>query len=87
MRSEEDFNIANFSLEPVGIIIIEDKDFGEIMYHKNLKVTGVILLIYSPSVYKAIEAKLLNYLSLHLKEGVGKFVMINSILTRIRTLP
>jgi predicted nuclease of predicted toxin-antitoxin system len=87
MRSEDDINTAKFSLEPLRIIVTEDKDFGEIVYHQNLKVAGVILLRYSPLDYDIIENKLLNYLSAHLKESIGKFIVINSRLTRVRYLP
>jgi predicted nuclease of predicted toxin-antitoxin system len=87
MRSESDINIANFSLEPLRIIVTEDKDFGEIVYHYNLKVAGVILLRYSPLDYSVIENKLLNYLTAHLNNSVGKFIVITPKLTRIRTLP
>ena len=87
MRSEDDINIAKFSLEPLRIIVTEDKDFGEIVYHQNLTVAGVILLRYSPLDYNIIEIKLLNYLSAHLKKSIGKFVVINSRITRVRYLP
>ena len=75
------------SLEPLRIIVTEDKDFGEIVYHQNLTVAGVILLRYSPLDYNIIEIKLLNSLSAHLKKSIGKFVVINSRLTRVRYLP
>ena len=87
MRSEKDTKIAEFSLEPPRIIITEDKDFGEIVYHKNLKVTGIILLRYSPLDYEIIENKLLTYLATHLYNSIGKFIVINAKLTRIRFLP
>ena len=87
MRSEDDIKIAQFSLNPLRIIITEDKDFGEIVYHQNLKVAGVILLRYSPKDYNIIEGKLLNYLATHLHDSIGKFIVINERLTRIRFLP
>ncbi len=87
MPSVKDTEIATFSLNPPKIIITEDKDFGEIVYHKNLKVTGIILLRYLPDEYSAIENKLLRYLAAHLQECIGKFVVINAKLTRTRFLP
>jgi predicted nuclease of predicted toxin-antitoxin system len=87
MRSQDDIKIAEFSLSPARIIITEDKDFGEIVYHQNLKVVGVILLRYSPSDYIIIKDKLLNYLAAHLHDSFGKFIVINERLTRIRFLP
>lgn len=66
--SIDDEEIAEMSLNPPGIIISQDKDFGEIVYHKNLTVAGVILLRYLPKGYNIIESKLLNYLAAHLNE-------------------
>ena len=87
MRSEKDSQIAVFSLNPPRIIVTEDKDFGEIVYHKNLRVSGIILLRYLPFEYEIIENKLLAYLAAHVHSSIGKFVVINAKLTRVRFLP
>ena len=87
MPSIDDEKIAALSLQPPRIIISQDKDFGEIVYHKNLKVSGVILLRYLQQDYNVIEKKLLSYLAAHLNESVGKFIVITLKLTRIRYLP
>lgn len=87
MRSEEDVAIAAFSLMPPRIIVTEDKDFGEIVYHKNLKVSGVILLRYLPFEYEVIKNKLLAYLAAHINNSVGKLVAITDRLTRVSILP
>src|SRR5436190_4292845 len=81
--SIDDEEIATLSLQPPRIIISQDKDFGEIVYHKNLKVVGVILLRYLPKEYNIIENKLLHYLAAHLNESGGKFIVITPKLTRI----
>lgn len=83
----DDEKIAALSLQPPRIIISQDKDFGEIVYHKNLKVARVILLRYLQPDYDIIENKLLNYLAAHLNESVGKFIVITPKLTRIKYLP
>jgi predicted nuclease of predicted toxin-antitoxin system len=87
MRSEKEIQIAEFSSKPPRIIITKDKDFGEIVYHEDLKVTAVILLRYFPLNYYIIKDKLLNYLAMHLHHSIGKFVVINARLTRVRFLP
>lgn len=87
MPSIEDDVIAAFSLNPPRIIITQDKDFGEIVYHSNLKVIGIILLRYLSDDYNVIKDKLLHYLALHLHESASKFVVIIPKLTRIRLLP
>ncbi|MEP6513829.1 MAG: DUF5615 family PIN-like protein [Parafilimonas sp.] len=87
MPSEKDLQITAFSLNPPRIIITEDKNFGELVYHKNIRVIGVILLRYLPHHYYVIENKLLHYLAAHLHESIGKFIVITARLTRIRFLP
>ncbi|MEJ7680049.1 MAG: DUF5615 family PIN-like protein [Segetibacter sp.] len=39
-----DEKIVLLSLSPPNIIISEDKDFGELVYHHKVSVIGVILL-------------------------------------------
>lgn len=87
MPSIGDEEIALMSLHPPKIIISQDKDFGEIVYHKNLKVAGVILLRYLQADYFTIENRLINYIAEHLGDCLGKFIVINSKLIRIRQLP
>ncbi len=50
-----DEKIAMLSLSPPGIIISEDKDFSELVYHYKVSVIGVILLRYSPSEIETIK--------------------------------
>lgn len=81
-----DEKIAMLSLSPPGIIISEDKDFGELVYHHNVSVIGVILLRYSPSEFETIKHRLLAFISEHKPNLYGKFVVITLSKIRIRTL-
>ena len=74
MPSAKDKEIAIFSLTTPKIIVTEDKDFGEIVYYRNVIVTGVILLRYLPADYILIEQNLLYYLAAHLNESVGNLL-------------
>lgn len=52
MAGANDEAIATFSLSPPRTIISEDKDFGELVYHKNFEVAGVILLRYNRPIIR-----------------------------------
>lgn len=81
-----DEKIAMLSLSPPGIIISEDKDFGEFVYHHKVSVIGVILLRYSPSEFETIKDRLLAFIFEHKPNLHGKFVVITFNKIRIRTL-
>ncbi len=78
--------IAMLSLSPPGIIISEDKDFGEVVYHHKVSVIGVILLRYSPSEFEIIKDRLLAFIFEHEADLHGKFVVITFNKIRIRIL-
>jgi predicted nuclease of predicted toxin-antitoxin system len=82
--SDEKITVA--SLSPPNIIISEDKDFGELVYHHKVSVIGVILLRYSPSEFETVKHRLLAFILDHETNLQGKFVVITFNKTRIRTL-
>ena len=81
-----DDKIVVKSLNPPRIIISEDKDFGELIYHHKVSVIGVIFLRYRPHEYDAIKERLLTFISEHFANLHGKFVVITFNKTRIRSL-
>jgi len=81
-----DESITELSLSPPNIIISEDKDFGELVYHHKVSVIGVILLRYNPSEFEAIKNHLLAFIFKYKSNLRGKFVVITINKTRIRTL-
>ncbi len=81
-----DEKIVVQSLIPPRIIISEDKDFGELVYHYKVSVIGVILLRYSPDEFEVIQQRLLTFIEEHIGNLNGKFVVITFNKTRIRTL-
>ena len=50
-----DEEIAISSISPPRIIISEDKDFGELVYHYKVSVIKVILLRYEPFEYISLK--------------------------------
>jgi len=81
-----DKKIATLSLSSPDIIISEDKDFGELVYHYKVSLIGVTLLRYSPSEYNTIKDRLLTFISEYKNSFHGKFVVITFNKIRIRTL-
>lgn len=81
-----DVNIVKQSLLPPRIIISEDKDFGELVYHHKVSVIGIIFLRYRPHEYEFIEERLFTFIAEHINHLHGKFVVITYNKTRIRSL-
>ncbi len=81
-----DEEVAEMSLFPPRIIISEDKDFGELVYHQKTSVAGVILLRYQPHELEIIKHRLLSFLSDYKQSLQGKFVVVTFDKTRIRGL-
>lgn len=81
-----DEEIVLNSLNPPEIILSEDKDFGELIYHRNVSAIGVILLRYSPIELYGIQKQLLGFLNEYKTKLQGKFVVISLNKIRIRTL-
>ncbi len=81
-----DEKIVIQSLIPPRIIISEDKDFGELVYHHKVTVIGVILLRYRPNEFDIIKELLTTFIEEPIEDLHGKFVVITSNKTRIRTL-
>jgi predicted nuclease of predicted toxin-antitoxin system len=81
-----DEKIVIQSLIPPRIIISEDKDFGELVYHHKVTIIGVILLRYRPYEFDVIKERLLTFIEEHIRNLHGKFVVITFNKTRIRTL-
>ncbi len=72
--SDED--IALMSLTPPRVIISEDKDFGELVYHQKVSVIGVILLRYAPSEVDIVKTRILSFLFEYENRLKGKFTVI-----------
>ena len=69
-RSDRD--IAVMSLMQPKIIVSEDKDFGELVYHHQVSVIGVILLRYNPSEIEIIKLRLVTFFKRISKQVTGK---------------
>jgi len=62
-RRTSDFDISKLSIELPGIILTEDKDFGNLIFEQKVQVTGVIFLRFLNSERNLIIAEVLNFLS------------------------
>ncbi len=81
-----DEEIAIRSLSPPNIIISEDKDFGELVYHHKVQIIGVILLRYEPNEFDFIKERLLTFMKEYHQNLQSKFVVITYNKIRIRNL-
>ena len=86
-RGLSDFDIVGLSINPPKIIITEDKDFGDIVFLENKKVTGVILLRYKAFERPEIIKELILFLKGEsLKSLTNNFITISLGKIRIRKI-
>lgn len=84
--SMSDEKIISVSMTFPAIIITEDKDFGELVFYKQMKVYAVILLRYDKTERHLIEEKLIDLLIYHFSDLADAFTVITSNKIRIRKL-
>ncbi len=87
IRGNTDVSIADYSIDPPGIILTEDKDFGYLAFEKKILMTGCILLRYLPLEEIKITNLLLSFLENQSVESLtGKFITITPDKIRITTI-
>ncbi len=84
--SMSDENIVAMSLVPPALIITEDKDFGDLVFYKQLKVFAIVLLRYDKAERLIILERLLSLLLNYSKELPNSFSVITFNKTRTRKL-
>ncbi|RMI13992.1 MAG: toxin-antitoxin system, toxin component [Calditrichaeota bacterium] len=84
-RGEEDKEIINLVAAKQGILLTEDKDFGEWVFAHKAQI-GVILLRYNPEDTYQIITSILETLKKYGKSLREKFVVITPHKIRIRNL-
>ena len=69
-----------------GILITEDKDFGELVFSYNLKDCSVIFFCYDKSDSLQIAKNIISVLTRHLKPSTRQFITITKRKIRIRKI-
>ena len=82
-----DLQVANVVRKIGGVLITEDKDFGEIVFAQHVKDMSVVLLRYDKKKdFPAILENLMNVLKHHIKEYEHTFITITTTKIRIISL-
>jgi predicted nuclease of predicted toxin-antitoxin system len=69
-----------------GLLITEDKDFGELVYAYNITTVSVVFLRYDQPIYEQVEATLLQAVKMYFAEPSACFITISKHKIRIRRL-
>ncbi len=69
-----------------GVLITEDKDFGELVFSHGMKNISVILLRYDQPQYEQIEVALLNTIKDYYQQPGSWFITITKRNVRIRNI-
>lgn len=69
-----------------GVVLTEDKDFGELVYAYNFTEVAVIFLRYNQPLYDHVETPLLQAVAMYFANPIPCFITITKHKIRIRTL-
>jgi predicted nuclease of predicted toxin-antitoxin system len=69
-----------------GILITEDKDFGELIYAYDITSVSVIFLRYDQAIYEQVETALLQAVATYFKDPSPCFITISKHKIRIRRI-
>ena len=81
-----DRQVIRIAQENDGILITEDKDFGELVFAYGFKNLSVIFLRYDQPEYHQIEDVLLKCVKKYMDSSVNKFITITKSKIRVRSL-
>lgn len=87
LKGESDKNIIQLTKEKKGLLITEEKDFGEWVFAHDIKDCSVIFLRYkNVPEYGIMEYKVLDLLKNLIDEPSHKFITITHNKVRIREI-
>jgi predicted nuclease of predicted toxin-antitoxin system len=81
-----DINIIDIVKEKKGVLITEDKDFGELVFAYNIRSVSVIFFRYDQPKYHMIEDHLLKAVRLFYENDTPVFITVTENKIRIRRL-
>lgn len=81
-----DFEVASFAKYKQGLVIIEDKDFGELVYAHNIKGISVIFLRYDKVELNIVAESLLRIVREYDDRTDNYFITITATKIRINRL-
>ena len=81
-----DLEVIQIAKSHKGLIITEDKDFGELVFSYNLRGCSVMLLRYGKSDFAQIEKNVIKALQYYEKQPNHFFMTITSKKIRVRKI-
>ena len=78
--------IVELVREKAGMLITEDKDFGELVFAHGFKEVTVIFLRYDQPQYKQIQQSVLDVVNAYYKRDGFFFITITPAIIRVRTI-
>ena len=81
-----DREVINIAKEKKGLIITEDKDFGELVFSYNIRDCSVILLRYDKQDYENIVKNLVQVITNYYEKPGHVFITITKNKIRVRKI-
>ncbi len=81
-----DLQVVNVVKQYKGLLITEDKDFGELVFSHGIQYLSVVLLRYDQPQYDQIENAVLHVIKSHYQKPGNWFITITKGKVRIRSI-
>lgn len=81
-----DLKIIELVKEKKGVLITEDKDFGELVFAHGISGLSIVFLRYDQPDYKSIQDQLLKAIDLFYENEETIFITVTQKKTRIRKI-
>jgi predicted nuclease of predicted toxin-antitoxin system len=86
LQGRSDDDLLTIARNEKRILVTDDKDFGELVFHQHLATSGIVLIrLHSPSIAKRL-ARLAEIWSAIEPRAAGRFMVISDQKVRIRNL-
>lgn len=81
-----DLQVVNIAKRNKGLLITEDKDFGELVFSHGIQQLSIVLLRYDQPQYDQIKGSLLNVINTYYQKPGSWFITITKRKVRIRNI-
>src|SRR2546430_14204310 len=81
-----DNEVVNIGKAYNGLLLTEDKDFGELVFAHDIKGLSIVFLRYHQPNYSEVETALMGIIKTYYKSGQHYFITITASTVRIRSI-
>ncbi len=85
-RGISDLEVVEIVREHGGLLIPEDKDFGELIFSHHIEMVAVLFIRYDQPLYSQIEGAVLQAIEDYFRDPHLQFITVSKLKVRTRRL-